>query len=63
MGAGIFRSPSLVSNSSTALVALGWGAPWHEALLVDPVVHSVSAAEQTLEMMLRVQGRWLGYLQ
>ncbi len=32
-------------------------------LLVDPVVHSVSAAEQTLEMMLRVQRRWLGYLQ
>ena len=33
-----------------------------QALLVDPVVHSVSAAEQMLEMMLRVQRRWLGYL-
>jgi hypothetical protein len=26
------------------------------------VVQSVRAAEETLEMILRVQGRWLGYL-
>ena len=34
-----------------------------QALLVDPLVTSVSAAEQTLETMLSVQKRWLGYLE
>jgi alpha-galactosidase len=33
-----------------------------QALLVDPIVHSVKAAEQTLETMLQVQQRWLSYL-
>lgn len=33
-----------------------------QALLVDPVVTSVRAAEQTLEAMLAMQSRWLGYL-
>jgi len=34
-----------------------------QALLVDPVVHSLRAAEKTLETMLRVQPHHLGYLQ
>ncbi len=55
------RSPSTISppkpcSTSPRRAAL-------QALLVDPVVHSVSAAEQTLAMMLRVQQRWLGYLE
>ena len=33
-----------------------------QALLVDPVVHSIRAAEQTLETMLDIQKQWLGYL-
>lgn len=33
-----------------------------QALLLDPVVHSVRAAEQTLEMMLIRQEKYLGYL-
>lgn len=33
-----------------------------QALLVDPVVPSLKAAEQTLDAMLKIQGRWLGYL-
>jgi len=33
-----------------------------QALLVDPVVTSVSAAEQTLDMMFRMQNKYLGYL-
>ena len=33
-----------------------------QALLVDPVVDSVNAAEKTLERMLELQKPWLGYL-
>jgi alpha-galactosidase len=33
-----------------------------QALLVDPIVPSVRAARQTLEMMLTLQGQYLGYL-
>jgi len=33
-----------------------------QALLVDPVVHSVRAAEQTLDTMLDLQQQHLGYL-
>lgn len=33
-----------------------------QALLVDPVVHSVRAAEQTLDTMLELQQRYLGYI-
>lgn len=33
-----------------------------QALLVDPVVHSVRAAEQTLNTMLTLQQQYLGYL-
>lgn len=33
-----------------------------QALLVDPVVHSASAARQTLETMLTMQSKYLGYL-
>ena len=33
-----------------------------QALLVDPVVGSVKAAEQTLETMLNIQGEYLDYL-
>ncbi len=33
-----------------------------QALLVDPVVTSVRAAEQTLQTMIQCQNRWLGYL-
>lgn len=33
-----------------------------QALLVDPVVHSVRAAEQTLDTMLDLQPQYLGYL-
>jgi alpha-galactosidase len=34
-----------------------------QALLVDPVVDSLRAAEKILETMLQVQARHLGYLQ
>lgn len=33
-----------------------------QALLLDPVVHSVRAAEQTLDTMLDLQDKYLGYL-
>jgi alpha-galactosidase len=34
-----------------------------QALLVDPVVNSYKAAEQTLDAMLAFQKKWLGYLE
>ncbi len=34
-----------------------------QALLVDPVVHSHKAARQTLETVIDLQKRWLGYLE
>jgi len=34
-----------------------------QALLVDPVVTSVRAAEQTLDAIINAQNHWLGYLQ
>jgi alpha-galactosidase len=33
-----------------------------QALLVDPVVDSVKAAEKTIERILELQKPWLGYL-
>ena len=33
-----------------------------QALLVDPIVNNLRAAEQTLETMTKIQNRWLGYL-
>jgi alpha-galactosidase len=33
-----------------------------QALLVDPVVHTYRAAQQTLDTMLALQPQWLGYL-
>jgi alpha-galactosidase len=33
-----------------------------QAMLVDPVVHSVKAAEETLDTMLTTQAKYLGYL-
>ena len=61
--AGLLRNQVAVHDLTAEAVINKSKAAALQALLVDPVVHSVSAAEQTLEMMLRVQRRWLGYLQ
>ncbi|MGI6375139.1 MAG: hypothetical protein ACOX3S_03940 [Anaerolineae bacterium] len=34
-----------------------------QALLLDPVVHSARAAEQTLDTILALQADYLGYLE
>lgn len=61
--AGLLRNQVAVHDLTAEAVLTRSKAAALQALLVDPVVHSVRAAEQTLEMMLRVQRRWLGYLQ
>lgn len=61
--AGLLRNQVAVHDLTAEAVLNKSQAAALQALLVDPVVHSVRAAEQTLEMMLRVQQRWLGYLQ
>jgi alpha-galactosidase len=61
--AGLLRNQVAVHDLTAEAVLTQSKAAALQALLVDPVVHSVRAAEQTLEMMLRIQQRWLGYLQ
>jgi alpha-galactosidase len=61
--AGLLRNQVAVHDLTAEAVLTRSKAAALQALLVDPVVHSVRAAEQTLEMMLRVQQRWLGYLE
>jgi len=60
--AGLLRNQVAVHDLTAEAVLTQSKAAALQALLVDPVVQSVRAAEETLEMILRVQGRWLGYL-
>uniref|UniRef100_A0A7C1FDN9 Alpha-glucosidase n=1 Tax=Caldilinea aerophila TaxID=133453 RepID=A0A7C1FDN9_9CHLR len=61
--AGLLRNQIAVHDLTAEAVLTRSKAAALQALLVDPVVDSVRAAEQTLETMLRVQRRWLGYLE
>jgi alpha-galactosidase len=60
--AGLLLNQYAVHDLTAEAVLSGSKAAALQALLVDPVVHSVKAAEQTLEAMLKLQQRWLGYL-
>ena len=60
--AGLLRNQVGVHDLTAEAVLTQSKSAALQALLVDPVVHSVRAAEETLEMLMRVQGRWLGYL-
>ena len=61
--AGLLRNQVAVHDLTAEAVLTRSKTAALQALLVDPVVHSVRSAELTLDMMLRVQQRWLGYLQ
>lgn len=61
--AGLLRNQVAVHDLTAEAVLTRSRRAALQALLVDPVVHSVTAAERTLETMLKIQARWLGYLQ
>ncbi|MBC7317387.1 MAG: alpha-glucosidase, partial [Chloroflexi bacterium] len=60
--AGLLRNQVAVHDLTAEAVLTGSKEAALQALLVDPVVHSVRAAEQTLETILERQAEYLGYL-
>lgn len=60
--AGLLRNQVAVHDLTAEAVLTGSKEAALQALLVDPVVHSVRAAEQTLETILERQKEYLGYL-
>jgi alpha-galactosidase len=60
--AGLLRNQASVHDLTTEAVLTGSREIALQALLVDPVVHSVRAAEQTLDTILELQSRYLGYI-
>jgi alpha-galactosidase len=61
--AGLLRNQVAVHDLTAEAILTGSKAVALQALLVDPVVQSLQSAEQTLETMLKLQQRWLGYLE
>jgi alpha-galactosidase len=60
--AGLLHNQYAVHDLTAEAVLTKSRAAALQALLVDPVVQSVRAAEQTLEAMLNIQKTYLGYL-
>ena len=60
--AGLLRNQVATIDLTVEAVLTGSREIALQALLVDPVVHSVRAATQTLDTMLQLQARYLGYL-
>jgi len=60
--AGLLASQAAVHDLTAEAVLTASREAALQALLVDPIVHSVRAAEQTLDTMLDLQQRYLGYL-
>jgi alpha-galactosidase len=59
---GLFLNQYAVHDLTAEAVLARSKSAALQALLVDPVVTSVRAAEQTLQTMIQFQNRWLGYL-
>jgi len=60
--AGLLRNQVAVHDlTAEAVLTQSKEAAW-QALLLDPVVYSARAAEQTLETILERQKEYLGYL-
>jgi alpha-galactosidase len=59
---GLFNNQYPVHDLTAEAVLTGSRKAALQALLVDPVVHSATAAEQTLDTILRLQEKYLGYL-
>ena len=60
--AGLLCNQVAVHDLTVEAVLTGSREIALQALLVDPVVDSVRAAEQTLDTMLQLQARYLGYI-
>jgi len=60
--AGLLRNQVAVHDLTAEAVLNGSKEAALQALLLDPVVQSARAAEQTLETMLHRQHEYLGYL-
>jgi len=60
--AGLLRNQVAVHDLTAEAVLTGSKQAALQALLLDPVVHSARAAEQTLETILERQADYLGYL-
>lgn len=60
--AGLLANQVAVHDLTAEAALTGSRQAALQALLVDPVVHSVTAAERTLDTILRLQEQYLGYL-
>jgi alpha-galactosidase len=60
--AGLLQNQVAVHNLTAEAILQGSRQLALQSLLVDPVVHSYRAAQQTLDTMLELQPNWLGYL-
>jgi alpha-galactosidase len=60
--AGLLANQVAVHDLTAEAVLTGSRQVALQALLVDPVVDSLSAAEQTLDTILRLQKPYLGYI-
>ena len=60
--AGLLYNQVAVHDLTTEAVLTGSREVALQALLVDPVVDSVRAAEETLDTILKLQSRYLGYI-
>ncbi|RJE24627.1 hypothetical protein PHISCL_03051 [Aspergillus sclerotialis] len=60
--AGLLMLQVAVNDMTTEAVLTGSKQAAMQALLVDPVVDNVHAAEQMLDTMISLQEKWLGYL-
>lgn len=61
--AGLLRLQVAVNDLTTEAVLTRSKKAALQALLVDPVVDNVHAAEELLDTMISLQSKWLGYLQ
>jgi len=59
---GLLNNQYAVHDLTAEAVLTGSRSAALQALLVDPIIPSLKAAEQTLDAMLKIQERWLGYL-
>jgi alpha-galactosidase len=60
--AGLLYNQVAIHELTVETVLTGSRTVALQALLVDPVVNSVKSAEQTLDTMLELQARYLGYI-
>ena len=61
--AGLLYNQVAIHDMTAEAILTGSRQVVLQALLVDPIVHSKRAAEETLDTMLEVQADYLGYIQ